>query len=217
MRALTFVAAVALAAAVVAPSAALAGLSSLAGLTSVNAYEATFSVVKFSFAPGDAVLINALNPLTKANQDFGPYPSDEPYDIFYSNASGGLDANGSYITIQGTCGVALGCFNINGVSLNFGGTEVFANTLTAAAYGRAGSFIAGSASLAADASLATFTRLGDTIGLDPSYRMSITVGFTDFPDTGGAVPEPAAWTLMLSGFFGLGAMLRRRRAAVVAA
>jgi hypothetical protein len=33
------------------------------------------------------------------------------------------------------------------------------------------------------------------------------------PTTRGGVPEPAAWTLMLVGFGGLGAMLRRRRAA----
>lgn len=32
-----------------------------------------------------------------------------------------------------------------------------------------------------------------------------------------AIPEPGAWALMLSGFFGLGAALRRRRAAEAAA
>jgi hypothetical protein len=31
-----------------------------------------------------------------------------------------------------------------------------------------------------------------------------------------AVPEPTAWALMITGFFGLGGMLRRRRAAAVA-
>jgi hypothetical protein len=31
-------------------------------------------------------------------------------------------------------------------------------------------------------------------------------------ERGGGVPEPSAWALMLSGFAGLGAMLRRRRA-----
>jgi hypothetical protein len=32
--------------------------------------------------------------------------------------------------------------------------------------------------------------------------------------TSGGVPEPAAWSLMLAGFGGLGAMLRRRRPAL---
>jgi hypothetical protein len=31
-----------------------------------------------------------------------------------------------------------------------------------------------------------------------------------------AVPEPTAWALMIAGFFGLGGMLRRRRAALAA-
>jgi hypothetical protein len=34
---------------------------------------------------------------------------------------------------------------------------------------------------------------------------------------GGAVPEPASWAMMLVGFGGLGAVLRRRRRAVFAA
>jgi hypothetical protein len=38
---------------------------------------------------------------------------------------------------------------------------------------------------------------------------------TSFP--AAAVPEPAAWALMLSGFFGVGAVLRRRRAMAAAA
>jgi hypothetical protein len=33
----------------------------------------------------------------------------------------------------------------------------------------------------------------------------------------GGVPEPATWALMIVGFGGAGAMLRRRRAALVAA
>jgi hypothetical protein len=35
----------------------------------------------------------------------------------------------------------------------------------------------------------------------------------NFPGLGGAVPEPAAWTMMILGFGGIGALLRRRREA----
>jgi hypothetical protein len=44
------------------------------------------------------------------------------------------------------------------------------------------------------------------------------VAATGVPTTGGGVPEPATWAMMLMGFGGLGAMLRnRRRQAVVTA
>jgi hypothetical protein len=47
---------------------------------------------------------------------------------------------------------------------------------------------------------------------DPSYQ-----GFDDvsvvFDHAGNGVPEPATWALMLSGFFGAGSVLRRRRVA----
>ncbi|HEV7384044.1 MAG TPA: PEPxxWA-CTERM sorting domain-containing protein [Phenylobacterium sp.] len=33
---------------------------------------------------------------------------------------------------------------------------------------------------------------------------------------GGGVPEPATWALVFSGFFGLGAAMRRRRQVVAA-
>ena len=42
---------------------------------------------------------------------------------------------------------------------------------------------------------------------------SSDVGFVSFVDTGGvgAVPEPSTWVMLLFGFFGVGASLRRKR------
>jgi hypothetical protein len=40
--------------------------------------------------------------------------------------------------------------------------------------------------------------------------------FTPAASTGGGVPEPAAWALMITGFFGLGGMLRRTRRTALA-
>ena len=49
--------------------------------------------------------------------------------------------------------------------------------------------------------------------LDPSLQAGgWTASFTS-----GGVPEPATWAMMLTGFGGLGALMRRRRALSVAA
>ncbi|THD59164.1 MAG: PEP-CTERM sorting domain-containing protein [Phenylobacterium sp.] len=44
---------------------------------------------------------------------------------------------------------------------------------------------------------------------DPAHQ-SFAIGWPN------AVPEPATWALMLTGFFGVGGMLRRRQAAAAA-
>ena len=44
------------------------------------------------------------------------------------------------------------------------------------------------------------------------------VVYTGHPDVvAGGVPEPAAWTMMVAGFGGLGALIRRRRRAIALA
>jgi PEP-CTERM motif len=58
------------------------------------------------------------------------------------------------------------------------------------------------------------------LGLDPGPYAGLDVGATfDWVNdpTGGGVPEPASWALMIGGFGMAGATLRRRRATVVAA
>lgn len=50
---------------------------------------------------------------------------------------------------------------------------------------------------------------GDAIGM-PLYEQ----GAAGVPAPGAAVPEPGAWALMILGFGGAGAMLRRRRTAL---
>lgn len=46
--------------------------------------------------------------------------------------------------------------------------------------------------------------------LDARTSGSASIGF-DQPQTGGAVPEPATWAMMVIGFGGAGALLRRRQ------
>jgi hypothetical protein len=202
------------AASMLASSSAQAAISLTPNLTSVNVYEATYTINdgNKSFAANSPLLTQRLGgtALTAVTRDFGVFPGTENYDIFFSDASGNLDASGNYITIDGNCTVAYNCFNINGVSLTINGSNYFADTLLRAVYGRAGSFTPGSAAYAVDGSLATYTGLGDTIGLPADSVMSITVGFSQlsFP---GAVPEPASWAMMILGFSLMGVAMRRTR------
>jgi hypothetical protein len=63
----------------------------------------------------------------------------------------------------------------------------------------------------ADASHTYLTTLGSDLSADDK---AVLVAGLHSGESLLAVPEPAAWALMLSGFFGLGSMLRRRRAAL---
>ena len=67
------------------------------------------------------------------------------------------------------------------------------------------------ASPAGDICAAQFNVWGNGVGLSVNTRDPVTIFFSQT-----AVPEPTAWAMMLLGFFGLGAALRRRRAALAA-
>jgi hypothetical protein len=65
----------------------------------------------------------------------------------------------------------------------------------------------------------TFTATGSTSTLRLAADIPGNAGvfFDTVSVTGPGVPEPASWALMILGFGGLGVMLRRRRATLVAA
>jgi hypothetical protein len=50
-----------------------------------------------------------------------------------------------------------------------------------------------------------------------AHDILVTQSLHATQDVGPGVPEPATWGLMILGFAGLGAMLRRQRAAATAA
>jgi len=63
-----------------------------------------------------------------------------------------------------------------------------------------------------DACAASHNVWGNGAQLTVSSRAPVTVFFSQT-----VVPEPAAWTMLILGFFGLGATVRRRRAMAAAA
>ncbi len=201
-----------MAAGLVANPASAGSIKDVAGLEFIRVYEATYILDHIAdFAPDDARLTTRLagTALSGVQRDFGFFPGDENYDVFLSDADGTLNTNGSYLTIEGNCGVAYNCFNISGVALVKAGNILeYASTLASAAYGRANSFTPDSADKAVDDDLNTYTQLGDTIGQGTDARMRITVGFASVQP----VPEPETYALMLAGLglIGLAAARRNR-------
>lgn len=186
-----------------------AGIQAMAGYEGIRIYEATYIMAHVAdFAAGDPRLVEVLAgaALSQAGRDFGPYAGNENYDVYFSDADGTFNAQGSYLTIDGNCDVPYVCFNITEVAVRVNGADQLATGVVRAVYGRAGSFVADSASRAADGDFGTYTQLGDTIGDYPDARMSITLSFANVP----AVPEPASWALLGGGLGLLGAVARRR-------
>lgn len=67
-----------------------------------------------------------------------------------------------------------------------------------------------------DGNLSTFSRLstnGNVTGTGGNGANVVVYAGVGAPVLQGGVPEPAAWALMLMGFGGIGAMIRRRKAA----
>jgi hypothetical protein len=58
---------------------------------------------------------------------------------------------------------------------------------------------------------ASLTEVGGVAGVAGVVRFTLTGQDINLPPTNGGVPEPATWAMMLMGFGGMGALLRRQR------
>jgi len=186
------------------------GIQGIDGYEGVRVYEATHILAHpADFAAGDPRLTSKLegSALSQAGRDFGFFAGNENYDLYFSNADGTLNSQGSYLTIDGNCDVPYQCFNITEVAVRVNGADQLATGVVRAVYGRAGSFVANSDVRAADGNFSTYTQLGDTIDDYPDGRMSITLSFANVP----AVPEPETYAMMLAGLGLIGGVALRRK------
>jgi hypothetical protein len=94
---------------------AWAGVPQLAGFEAVRIWEITYYTQSVDIVAGDSRLTEILagSQLNGTQRDFGFFPGDENYDVYFSDANGVFDPNGTHITVDGNCFVPYNCFNSN--------------------------------------------------------------------------------------------------------
>ena len=145
------------------------------GLLTVTAYEVTGVAIPQVFgAAGPQVTAQLPGVLGAANRDFFGL-QNEHYDIFYSDANGGFDIDGEYLTVECTFDQTFGGGggNIAEVSLDFSsGSSLYAVAVVSNVT-LGGNAIPASVGNAADGNLATLTTLGNTAGTAQRLRVTL--------------------------------------------
>ncbi len=149
-------------------------------LTSITFYERTGGTEPTSYEftiEGPELTVRLNDPLDVGNYDI-PGASSEFYDVYYSNADGTFNYDGSYLTISGTFGQALpagGGLNLAEIGLNFAGAPTeFGNYL--ASYTVLGdNSVEANVGNCIDGDLQTHTTMGNTVGSND--RLRLTLGF----------------------------------------
>ena len=143
-------------------------------------YERTGGVepAPFTFIVDGAELTVRLDdPLTNANFDIDG-ASGEFYDVYYSDADGGFQLDGSYLTISGTFGQTLpagGGLNLAEIGLNFSDQSVEYGNYVASFVALGDNAAPENVDRAIDNDLQTHTTMGNTVG--QVERLRVTLGF----------------------------------------
>jgi hypothetical protein len=201
-----------------ASTALLAAGAANAGVTSGSVWEGDFSG-NASVIPGGAPSSTFTTAAINYDSRIGGYTIggflNDPSGAAFSNASiAGHDLNNTHFQFVGTVGLLAGNNSFvvahdDGLILNIAGIGLVVNQPgpTAPVFTPFNVFNSGAAG-----NFAFQLDYNETQGPPATLVWSIN----DVVVSGG-VPEPATWGLMLVGFGGLGAMMRRRRAVALAA
>ena len=117
------------------------------------------------------------DPLTDTNRDIKGAPT-EFYDVYYSEADGTFNLDGSYLTISGVYSYGLpqgGGLNLAEIGLNFSGTSTEYGNYVASYVALGDNKDESSVNLCIDGNLQTCTTMGNTIGTNE--RLRLTLGF----------------------------------------
>lgn len=185
-------------------------IRSIPNLQSITFYEETDTLFEHTFAADSAQMTTRLSdPLSASNSDFVGAPTED-YDVYYSDADGTFNSDGSFITITAVYSAGLpwgGGLNIAEVALNFTSGPPDRATVVSSFVTLGDNSIPGDVGNAVDGNLNTWTTMGNTIGTD--QRLSVTVGDFTVGQFTGVVPEPSGMVLMASALMGLLGFARR--------
>jgi len=152
----------------------------LPGLGSITFYERTGGMEPTAYTflvEGPELTVRLADPLGDANADITG-ASTEYYDVYYSDADGTFNLDGSYLTISGMFGQALpagGGLNLAEIGLNYVDASTEYGNYVASYVVLGDNSYEPSVPACIDGDLQTHTTMGNTVGA--SERLRLTLGF----------------------------------------
>jgi hypothetical protein len=154
----------------------------LPGLVSITFWERTGgdAPTSYEFAVDGPELSAMLpDPLTIDNSDIVGVPNSEFYDVYYSDAEGGFDLLGPYLTISGVYGAQAPAgpgLNLAEIGLNFEDSYTeYGNYVASWVFLGDNAYGEDTVTYCIDGDLQTHTGMGNTVGSDE--RLRLTLGF----------------------------------------
>jgi hypothetical protein len=149
-------------------------------LASITFYERTGGTAPTPYdftINGPELTVRLQDPMGPGNLDI-PGAGTEYYDVYYSDADGVFDIDGSYLTISGVFDYALpagGGLNLAEIGLNFAGAPPEFGNYVASYVALGDNKVESAVGNCIDSDLQTHTTMGNTVGA--AERLRLTLGF----------------------------------------